>query len=374
MKFSTPKMLGALAIIGMAAVPAKAQDCNLNITVDYGCMAEDIGWAAVTIDEGTAISPWTYTWSVPGLDGMFYSDLPNGAYWVMVTDAAGCFDKVDFVIDCAKEHEECQLRTQTQGGWGSPANGNNPGAYRNANFASAFPMGLTIGCTNTLSLTNAAAVDAFLPSGSTARALNAGNMVNPGNTYKNVLAGQLVAATLSVGFDAYDPDFGASSGLLGDATINSGTFAGWTVNQLLQEANNFIGGCASSYTASQLNSALSMVNENFVDGTTNNGFLTCATGTKKDMRNSMSDELSIYPNPATDRISIEIGSVANGTIAINMIDAVGRTIGSTTQVSLTAGERRIINLDVNDLNNGYYFVNVTRNGEPIKVQRVVVNH
>jgi hypothetical protein len=374
-KFSTPKFLGAFVVAGLMTAPAKAQDCNLTITVEYGCVAEDLGWAAVTIEEGTAIAPWEYLWSngattqsQVGISAM------NESYWVMVTDAAGCTDKIDFILDCTKEDEDCQLRTQTQGGWGTSASGNNPGAYRDANFAMAFPMGLTIGCTNTLQLTTSAAVDAFLPSGTTARALNAGNMVNPGQTYKNVLAGQLVAATLSVGFDAYDEDFGAGSSLLGDATINSGTFAGWTVNQLLQEANNFIGGCASSYTATQLNTALTMINENYVDGTTNNGFLDCSPGTKKDLRDAVSDDLSIFPNPATDRISIEIGSIANGTIAVTMIDAVGRTISTTSQVNMNAGERRTINLDVNELNNGYYFVNVTRNGETIKVQRVVVSH
>ena len=37
------------------------------------------------------------------------------------------------------------FRSQTMGGWGSNCNGNNPGCYRDANFDSAFPDGVTLG-------------------------------------------------------------------------------------------------------------------------------------------------------------------------------------------------------------------------------------
>lgn len=100
------------------------------------------------------------------------------------------------------------FKTFTNGGWGTSCNGDNVGCYRDANFSAAFPNGLTIGCgSNTMTLTSSAAVEAFLPSGSSARKLNVGNLVNPGNSYKNVLAGQLVALTLSSVFDAYDVNY-----------------------------------------------------------------------------------------------------------------------------------------------------------------------
>src|SRR5690606_19878748 len=115
----------------------------------------------------------------------------------------------------------------------------------------------------------------FLPSGSTPSPLPTGNLVDPGQTYSNVLAGQVVALTLNVGFDYYDSNFGVSTLNLGDLTIASGTFMGWTVNQLLAEANNVLGGCPSAYTLSQINDAVSAVNENYVDGTIDLGFLEC---------------------------------------------------------------------------------------------------
>jgi len=53
------------------------------------------------------------------------------------------------------------FKTFTPGAWGAPCNGGNAGCYRDAHFAAAFPNGLTIGCNNTLTLTSAAAVQAF---------------------------------------------------------------------------------------------------------------------------------------------------------------------------------------------------------------------
>jgi hypothetical protein len=370
-KNSTPVLLGSLAIAAVMSAPAQAQDCNLTFTIEHDCYATDLGYALLT-DIQSAISPWDYLWST-GATTQYVDGLGNGDYWGMLTDAAGCTYKVDFTIDCSKK-EECELRTQTQGGWGTTANGNNPGTYRDAHFAAAFPNGITIGCTRTLSLTTSAAVRAFLPSGSTARMLNPGSMTNPGNSYRNVLAGQLVALTLSVGFDNHDPNFGAS-GNLGEAVINNGTFMGWTVNELLDEANSFIGGCGSMYSASQLNAALSMVNENFVDGTTNNGNLDC-DGKKEEkvLRTNSTDRLSIYPNPATSNITVDLVSMVDGNVTIVMMDALGRVLHNSNAMTLAAGDQRIVNINVDALQNGSYFLTVYRNGEIMQVQRVVVSH
>ncbi len=62
---------------------------------------------------------------------------------------------------------------------------------------------------------------------------------------------------------------------MGSLVVSSGTFAGWSINSILAEANKVLGGCASNYTASQLSSVLASINENFDNGTTNNGFVGC---------------------------------------------------------------------------------------------------
>lgn len=130
------------------------------------------------------------------------------------------------------------FRTQTQGGWGATPNDNNPAAYLQANFASVFPTGLTVGCStgNALKFTSANAIINFLPQGGTASALIV-SYINP-------------------------------------LTVNN-VFAGWTVMQLLNEVNQILGGCNSNYTFSQLNTAVTSVNENFDNGTIVGSFLTC---------------------------------------------------------------------------------------------------
>lgn len=178
-----------------------------------------------------------------------------------------------------QEHDYCltdcgQYRTQTPGGWGAPANGNNPGVYRDANFDAAFPSGLQIGCTNTLQLTSASAVEDFLPSGGTPSMLPPGTMVDP-TSYGNTLAGHLVAVKLSIGFDAYDPNFAPANGYLGNLILNSGPYTGFTVTEIVALADQAIGGCVMSEDLSALTAALTLINENFVDGVQNNGNLDC---------------------------------------------------------------------------------------------------
>ena len=194
-----------------------------------------------------------------------------------------CFDSTSLDVNlvatnAVSDEEGCdpgQLRTQTIGGWGAPANGNNPGAYRDANFDAAFPNGLTIGCgANTLTLTSAAAVEAWLPSGGSPGILPAGSTVDP-TAYTNTFASQLVGITLSLGFDAYDPSFGQSDFALSDVIYTSGSFAGMSLSDVVAIANEVIGGCSSAYSVSQLNTALTTANENYVDGTQNNGNFGC---------------------------------------------------------------------------------------------------
>lgn len=166
--------------------------------------------------------------------------------------------------------------TYTQGGWGSPGT-STPGQIRNNYFHLVFPSGLTIGSNYTLKLTSAAAVENFLPQGGAAGAFNM-NYVNPYSTTAGVLAGQLVAATLNIAFHSAGY-LGSNPYPLGSLYITSGAFAGFTVNQLLTIANQAIGGINTGYSFSDINNALTQLNENFDNGTINNGFLDCSYST-----------------------------------------------------------------------------------------------
>ena len=84
-----------------------------------------------------------------------------------------CFG-LSFTASATEPTPACTgFRTQTQGGWGQcHQNGNNPGSYLFAHFASAFPSGLSVGCaTNHLHFTSPQGVCDFLPSGTAPRAL-----------------------------------------------------------------------------------------------------------------------------------------------------------------------------------------------------------
>jgi len=201
-----------------------------------------------------------------------------------------------FVVGCSKVNENdvrvvaneqmskvdtpdsCDLKTFTQGGWGSTPHGNNPGSYLHKNFASAFPNGLVLGCKEgfSIKLTSAQAVTDFLPCGGKAAVLTQ-NYTNP-TTIKNVLAGQLAAISLSVGFDKYDANFAGSPLSLELLLINQGPFAGMTIEAVLIEANKALGGCPTTYSLSDLVSVLSGLNENFLEGNTNNGLVDCQEG------------------------------------------------------------------------------------------------
>jgi hypothetical protein len=133
---------------------------------------------------------------------------------------------------------------------------------------------LTVGCgTHALSFTSSGDIEDTLPSGGKPGALHE-TVTNPGK-YKNTLVGQVVALTLSVGFDAHDPDFGTANSSLAGLRLTDGDYVDWTIAAVLERANDVLGGCLPGEEASDLNHALSVINENFVDGTTLGTSLSC---------------------------------------------------------------------------------------------------
>ncbi len=168
------------------------------------------------------------------------------------------------------------LRTQSQAEWGATIALGSPAEYMHANWAKVFPSGITIGCQAgyTLSLLSAQAASDFLPSGGNLMVLIQ-NSANPGSQVQNPLAAEVVTLTLTTGFDYFFPAFGASNENIADMKIVSGPFQGWTVNQVLSEANNAIGGCGSQHTLAELYDVLGKINSNYLSGQVDNGFLTC---------------------------------------------------------------------------------------------------
>ena len=350
-------LVGAL----FASLPAIAQPedptiCKVEVNVEVVVPTCGELNGAVIFNVSDGIAPYSFYLNGEQVVGEVYG-VGDGAYSWYVVDQVGCDASGEFVLAC---EDDCEYRTQTMGGWGADPRGSNPGAYLHANFAAAFPGGLTIGCDRVLHLSTAQAVTDFLPSGSTPMMLENDVYMNPGGSYQNVLAGQLVAATLSVTFDAFDPDFGASGGNLGDLEIASGTFAGMTVSELIAAANLFIGNCSSPYTASELNDALTSINESFVGGGEQSGdFLICGgliDPKTIGVSDGMEVEMSLFPVPAQDILNVNVRG-AEGMALMRIMDTTGRLVADMGQVQMVDG-RNVITLDVNNLPNGLYLLEV----------------
>jgi hypothetical protein len=173
-------------------------------------------------------------------------------------------------------------RTQTQGGWGADCHGGNNGCLRDNNWNAAFPspQGLVIGGTYTITFTSSHAVAVFLATGGTPDVL-AQDYVNPvGDTDAGVFAGQVTALAISLRFSEIGvPDFGPLGSLyyLSPSSLSGEPFSGMTVQQLFILANEVMGGnlgaLPSGTTVPDLSDVITDINENFDNGTDNNGNL-----------------------------------------------------------------------------------------------------
>lgn len=143
-------------------------------------------------------------------------------------------------------------------------------AFLQANFSTVFGSGVTIGSgSRTLRFTSAAAVRGFLPQGGKAGALNTSG-VNVTSSSAGVFGGQVLALTISVGMS----NAGASQAGLANLKLASGPLAGKTVAEVLAMANIALGGgTVPGVSINTLNSVVDAINNNFVDGTKNAGYL-----------------------------------------------------------------------------------------------------
>jgi len=250
-----------------------------------------VGWK-VSIT-GNGVNRTTTT----GADGAYsFSGLTAGSYTVCVSPATGynpTYDRdgistancasvtlttgqsrtdVDFGYRAAT-NTSGNFTTYTQGGWDARPKGNNPGAFLASNFAQVYPTGVAVGGTFRLTFTSASAIEVFLPQGSTPGALTSSATNPTSRTSAGVFAGQVLALQLSVNFSAA----GVTRSGLAALTVRSGELTGYTVAQVLNLANQVLGGNTAALppglTISELNSIVDAINNNFDNGTTNNGYL-----------------------------------------------------------------------------------------------------
>ncbi len=303
------------------------------------------------------------------------------------TGSAGNDHRVRWVLNPPPPPADCgQLRTQTQGGWGQDCKDdskNNPGCYRDANFATAFPMGVRIGSTapgcRSLLFTTSAAVEAFLPSGGPSKGLAqlglpAGQTINPAGTSpatgRSNINGQLLALSVSVGFDNAIPSFGPAGVNLKDMIIGSGAFAGQTVGAFLAYANTYIG-CngTDAQIISDIQSTATSINENYVDGKVDNGFLDCPTAPK--MRPTSTTALaaaltaSVYPNPSRGQLNVNLSKIPAGS-EIQVINSRGAIVARRA-----AGGAQNLMFDVSQYGAGVYLVKII-SGSNVQTLKAIV--
>lgn len=174
-------------------------------------------------------------------------------------------------------------RTQTQGGWGANCNGGNPGCLRDQYFASVFPNGLEVGIPGvngySIFFSNSNAVRVFLPVGETPSSLPQ-DYTNPTSIPNGVFAGQVTALAISVGFSNYGVSgFCNLASLYYQSVFHhpSYPFSGMTVQQILDLANDVLGGDLSGLpfgtTISDLNSVVDQLNNNYDNGNSDDGYL-----------------------------------------------------------------------------------------------------
>ena len=314
------------------------------------------GSILVSVSGGEPNYSYQWTEGTSGVsDGeISLSEICEGFYELIVTDGRGCMDTVWTGFIGCRPGDCGPHKTFTQGGWGAVPNGNNPGVYLHANFDAAYPSGLTIGCgDNTLSFFSAQEITNFLPEGGTPNAL-------PSLT---VLTGQLVAASLNVGFDAYDADFAGSDVALGDMFTDAAEFEGMTLSDILAAANEVIGGCSDAFSYASLNAILTTINENFDNGTQDNGHLTCsyAAGSDRSMEvvkasTPSSFMLNVYPNPAVDVANVQISATRDEIVEVSLYSMTGQVLISY-QRSIPAGTTTL-DLQVSELPSMSYVLRV----------------
>jgi hypothetical protein len=166
--------------------------------------------------------------------------------------------------DCTPPPPPPNLQTVTQGGWGAPAHGKNPGTVLNAWFTahpgSKVQIGdVTSACTkNVLTFDSANAIRAFLPAGGTPGVISA-SKTDPTSSSAGVFAGQVLALQLNITVLPTGPQ-------LSNYVLTTTLAVGKTVGQVLADADKALAGCALPpyvTSISQLNDIVDYINNLF---------------------------------------------------------------------------------------------------------------
>jgi len=80
--------------------------------------------------------------------------------------------------------------------------------------------------------------------------------------------------------------------------------------------------------------------------------------------NTMENNVNIYPNPTSDVVNIDINAISNSNIEILVVNTLGQTVLSNSNVNVTTGSNSVV-LNVSSLEVGIYMVNITSGNQVI---------
>jgi hypothetical protein len=306
--------------------------------------------------------------------------------------------------------------TFTQGGWGNdcPEGEQNdpsrPGCILQRYFAQAFPGGSVGigdpagpdgGLPNFYSAVwmSPDAVQAFLPAGGTSGMLTS-DARDPLSTGAGVLAGQILALRLNVGFSCSGAfvDAGLSPGVscYGEFVVpaSCGKFAGLTVEQFLAVADEAVGGkknVLKQYGAglSDLNFTADCLNKLF-DNCVGPVSLSQAASTTSDASQTAAQDSEdgaallvpsrffvrqSYPNPFNPSATIVFGLPQDGHVTVEICDVAGRNVTTLVDADRQAGYHSAVwfgkDAGGNSVASGVYFCRV-RFADKIDVQKLIL--
>lgn len=97
-----------------------------------------------------------------------------------------------------------------------------------------------------------------------------------------------------------------------------------------------------------------------------NGSVVNAAGTGIQDNSAISQQWSIFPNPASNYLTIDLNNVASNQTQVNIINALGQTV-----VSIENKIHKQLQVDMNDLPKGIYFVQLI-NGAEVSNKKLIV--
>ncbi|MBK9147075.1 MAG: hypothetical protein IPM12_04535 [Flavobacteriales bacterium] len=325
-------------------------------------------------------SPYIYSWNTSPVQNTATASVSaSGTYTCTVTGSNGCSASCSTTITLAAA--SCVgIRTETQSTWGSTSTTSAQVAYLHGNFAAAFPAPnyLTIGCgQRQVRFTTSQAVAAALPLYGDFALLPTGTTVNPGGAVNNSLLGNLTALKLNVRFDEVNASFSSSSVMLKDMVVAQGTFAGWTVQQIVNLADQTLGGCVSTYTFNTVNTIVRNINSGYQGGNMNSGLLTCppqgmALEEGAVTHDDEGTNLLVFPNPTRGWTTIELPSLRDdAALSITLVNATGAEVAVIASGMLEAGVKRRVEWDASGLPAGLY-VCIAQVGDRVLHERIIV--